>query len=355
MKLSVQLLVINLLSVALLIGALMIGYWKMLLTLNQTWMLTEIAIGAGVVSSIAFGLMTIPLTRSIRRLVLFSDRVAHLAFDAQVNTERGPAEVRHLARSLYTMSHRLSESFAQLEGMERTRRELIANISHDLRTPLAAIQSYVEALEDGVVDEKVEMDRYLRTIHNETRRLSRLIDDLFELSKLEAGHQSLGAVPCHLEQVLAEVLDSHQLLLNEKRLTMVVDIPDNLPVLILSPEKIYRVVANLLLNAIRYSPEGGAIELGVTLEFADLVQVSLADHGPGVHPSDQVRLFERFYRSDPSRTRHTGGSGLGLAIARGLVQLHGGEIGVKGRSDASSGAVFWFTLPILDQNVPQLF
>lgn len=352
MKLRTQLLVINLLSLGLLISALMLAtFWKMYLTLSQTWLLTGIALGAGLLSSIAFSLMTLTISRSINRLITFSDSVANLSFEANVSVDSGPTEVRHLAQSLQTMNKRLSDSFSQLEIMERTRRELVANISHDLRTPLASIQSYVEALEDGVVEEKSEQDRYLRTIHNESLRMGRLIDDLFHLSKLEAGQESLDAVPTHLDQVLAEVLDSHLLLLREKHLEVSVDVPEDLPTLWLSPEKIHRVLANLLQNAIRYSPAASILELRVTrLEDTHSIEVSLADHGPGLQSDHKSQLFERFYRVDPSRSRNTGGAGLGLAIARWLTQLHGGDIGVRDRADGDRGAVFWFTLPIAGSN-----
>jgi two-component system, OmpR family, sensor histidine kinase SaeS len=301
-------------SISLLIIALIVSYSRMLLTLQQTWWLTGIALGAGALSSLAFGLMTLPITRSVQRLVQFADNVADLSFHTELTNDAGPAELRQLANSLKTMAQCLSASFEQLERMELKRRELIANVSHDLRTPLASIQSCVEALQDKVVTNPNEIESYLHTIHTETRRLSTLIHDLFELSKLEAGQEPLDASLTHLDQVLAEALDSHRMLFREKGITVSVEMPDGLPPMYLSPEKIHRVISNLLQNAIRHSPDYGTIQVCVTRLHAGAIEVSVQDEGPGVNLDDAERLFERFYRTDQSRTRNSGGAGLGLAM-----------------------------------------
>lgn len=348
MRLRTQLLLINFISIMVMLVALLVSDWKMLLEPSKTWILAGIDVGAGILSSIAFALMTAPITKSMHNLVDFSDRVAALSFGAKIKSNGGPAEVRHLEHALGAMGARLADSFEKLENMERTRRELVANVSHDLRTPLTSIQSYVEALEDKVVTSPAEMEKYLHTIHVEALRLRRLIDDLLELSKLEAGQETLHRVPTHLDQILAEILDAHHILLQEKELSVSVHVPESLPSISLSPEKIHRVIANLLQNAILHSPRQGQIEVsvvGTTIEGQPAVEVSISDHGTGVAPKDKERLFERFYRADQSRTRNTGGAGLGLSIARWLVSLHGGDIGVRDREDGESGAVFWFTLP----------
>lgn len=222
----------------------------------------------------------------------------------------------------------------------------MANISHDLRTPMASIQSYVEALQDGVVNSPEETIHYLQTIHNETRRLSMLVDDLFELSKLEAGQDNMKVQPHRIDQVLADVFDTHRLLLSDKQIEILADVQDGLPVLWISIEKIHRVCSNLLDNAITHTTPGSTIEIAVVHLHDSMVEVSIADHGEGVETMHRQRIFERLYRTDPSRARATGGAGLGLAIAKRLVELHGGDIGVRDRDDRSSGAVFWFTLPI---------
>ncbi len=346
MNLRTRLLLVNSLAMAFLIGALVISYWHMLLNKQQTWLLTMITLGAAILSSVAFSWLTLPITRSIRTLAQYSAQVADRIFDAPLGQVGGAAVICDLASSLYQMSERLQESFTALEAVERTRRELVANISHDLRTPMASIQSYVEALQDGVVERPEETKRYLQTIHNETRRLSALVDDLFDLSKLEAGQNIMNVQPHRIDQVLADVFDTHRLLLSEKQIEIVANVQDDLPVLWISVEKIHRVCSNLLDNAITHTTPGSTIEIAVVHLHDSMVEVSIADHGEGVETMHRQRIFERLYRTDPSRARATGGAGLGLAIAKRLVELHGGDIGVRDRDDRSSGAVFWFTLPI---------
>jgi two-component system sensor histidine kinase SaeS len=245
------------------------------------------------------------------------------------------------------MGERLQQSFQLLEETERSRRELVANVSHDLRTPLASIQSFVEALQDGVLEDSDTKERYLATIRLETKRLGMMIEDLFELSKLEAGQQSFEPVLTHLDQVLLEVLESHAVLLRDKELQLQVEVADDLPPLWIMPVKIARVVGNLLQNAIRYSPPGGIINLEASYnQTKGVVEVVIRDQGEGIPPSERERIFERFYRTDQSRNRESGGAGLGLAIARSLVKLHDGQIGVRDRKDGKQGSEFWFTLPL---------
>lgn len=351
MKLRTQLLLINLFTMALLIAALVVSYSRMLLSLHQTWLLTGIALGAGCISSAAFGIMTLPITKSLFRLVHFSDRVAEGDFRAQISINTGSVEVRHLAESLQTMAERLAANFEQLERMERTRRELVANVSHDLRTPLASIQSYAEALQDRLVTNPEDIEKYVQTIHSETERLSALIHDLFELSKLEAGQENLNPSLARLDQVLIEVLDSQRLALLQKSIDVNVDMKDDVPSFYFSPQKIHRVISNLLQNAIRYAPNHSVIQISVTLtNSAKEVELSIQDAGPGIDIASADRLFERFFRADPSRTRASGGAGLGLAISKWLVELHRGAIGVRARTDGQMGSVFWFSLPIVTEN-----
>jgi two-component system sensor histidine kinase SaeS len=276
-----------------------------------------------------------------------AEQLAERRFVTDESVESGPEEVRRLARSFRRMSRRLEASFRQLEQSERARRELVANVSHDLRTPLSSIQSFVEALQDRVLEDPETRRQYLATIRSETRRLSAMIDDLFELSLLDAGQETLHPVPVHLDQVLIEVLNGHTFLIREKNLDVRVAVADDLPRLPVDPRKIARVIGNLLQNAIRHSAEGGTIELEARrLPEEDEVEIAIRDQGEGIPEEDRERIFERFYRTDPSRNRQSGGAGLGLAIARSLVELHRGRIGVRPRPDGGKGSEFWFRLPL---------
>nr|WP_232345346.1 ATP-binding protein [Paenactinomyces guangxiensis] len=342
-----QLLIINLISLSVLLIALVYSYRQMLLTLEQTKWLTLFTMAAGAVSAVSYWLMTKPIIRSLIRLIRVTEQMAERQFLTSEIEETGPLELRQLARSFLNMSKRLQSSFEQLKQSERAHRELVANVSHDLRTPLSSIQSFVEALQDQVLKDPDTLHQYLSTIRSETKRLNVMIDDLFELSLLEAGQQTFTPIPSYLDQLLIEVLDSHALLLREKKLQLDVNVDSNLPRLPIMPHKIARVISNLLQNAIRYSPIGGTIQLEARLiQEKKEVEIRLRDQGDGIPEKERSRVFERFYRTDQSRNRESGGAGLGLAIARSLVELHHGTIGVRPPLDGRRGSEFWFRLPL---------
>ncbi|PEI82693.1 sensor histidine kinase [Bacillus pseudomycoides] len=182
---------------------------------------------------------------------------------------------------------------------------------------------------------------YLPTIHKEIQRLSGLINDLFDLSKLELGQEDFYPSLTHMDRILLEVLDSHSISLEEKQIHLQFRVSDTLPKLWIMPCKIARVISNLLHNAIRYYPVSGTIELTVEEnKQKQHVQFILRDEGEGIAYSDQLRIFKRFFRTDPSRSSQSGGSGLGLAIAQSLIEMYKGEIGVRDRSDGKQGSEF---------------
>lgn len=347
MKLRNQLLIINMLSQGIMVAALLYSYNQMLLTFEQMRLLTGVALLAAVVSIIANWFMTFPIIQSIQRLMQLARELSHRQFTQMNITEQGPQEFRELAHAFRQMGDKLEASFKQLEEGEKARRELIANVSHDLRTPISAIQSMIEALQDNLIEDTETKDRYLTTMLKEVKRLSQLINDLFELSKLEAGQEPFQPQLTHLDVVLLEALDAHAVLLDEKKLQVHVEVPDTLPPLWIMQTKIERVVGNLLQNAIRYSPLSSKLDLIVRQdEVNNQVEVIIRDEGEGIRPEDRLRIFERFYRTEHSRNKELGGSGLGLAIAKSLVKLHQGEIGVRERPDGKQGSEFWFTLPL---------
>jgi two-component system sensor histidine kinase SaeS len=217
MRLRTQLLLINLASLALLMGAVVYSYSKMLLNLDQARLFSFFVVGAGILSSVDYWFMTIPITNSVKRLIRFAEQVGDGRFEEVHIKNSGPYEVRQLTESVQEMKEKIHDSLQKLESMEKTRRELIANVSHDLRTPIASIQSFVEALDDGIIGDDETSHLYLTTIHREVRRLSSLIDDLFELSKLEACQQPFHPVPGHIDQIIIEVLESYSVRIQEFR------------------------------------------------------------------------------------------------------------------------------------------
>lgn len=342
MKLRAYVLLANGVSIGIILLSLFVCYRYMLLNGSETAMLVSVTLGAAAVSFGVHFVLTRRLEMSLQRLTEETRRIAEGHFDGMAPVV-GPIEFRRLAERFNEMSYKLSDSFERLRSSEASRRELVANVSHDLRTPLASVQSFVEALQDDVVQDRETFERYLRTIRHETQRLSRLIGDLFELSQLHAGARAWKPERCHADGLIVETLHSHELLLEEKRLDVRVVVPDELPPLLAMPFELKRVLSNLLQNAVRHSPEGGRIEVEASLmPDQRYVRIAVADEGEGVAPEERERIFERLYRSDRSRARASGGAGLGLAIAKSIVLLHGGDIGVDPRQDG--GSRFWFTV-----------
>jgi len=241
-------------------------------------------------------------------------------------------------RELVELSSSFNEMATNIEQLFDARRQLVAWASHDLRTPLASLSGMVEALEDGLA----EPEEYIAAIHDQLRILTSLVEDLFELARIDAGEltlqlreSSLGALISNCVRGLAAEAQ-----LRNVRLDAHVD--GDPPVLI-APEKVERVLLNLVANAVRHTPSGGNVSV-VVEPGDDTVVVAVEDTGAGLTPLATQRMFDRFWRDDESRNRSTGGAGLGLAIAQGIVQAHGGEIWAENRT--AGGARVAFRLPV---------
>ena len=263
------------------------------------------------------------LTAQIQELSAASRRLAAGELETRVG-QHGGDEIGQLAASFDDMAERLEQAFTRQRALENSRRELISAVSHDLRTPLATTRAMVEALADGVVAEPADVQRYLKLILQETQHLSGLIDDLFELSQIDSGALRLHRMPLDVTELVAETVAAYQLAASERAIRLEDECAEA-PRIEADPERLQRVLRNLLDNALRYTPSEGVIQVRASVQ-ADCVQLSVDDSGPGVPPAEMERIFERFYRGEPSRRRDSGGTGLGLAIARGLVQAHHGRI-----------------------------
>jgi signal transduction histidine kinase len=224
--------------------------------------------------------------------------------------------------------------------LEGSRRELVAWVSHDLHTPLAGVRAMVEALEDGVVADEVTVRRYHRQLGEEVSRLSRLVDDLFELSQIQAEALQLTVERVSLGELVSDALTSATVLAEAKGIRVDGRVEDGAPDVVVSARELTRVVTNLLDNAIRHTPPGGAVVVEVA-GADDCALVSVRDQCGGIPRQDVSRVFEPAYRGDSARTPG-GGAGLGLAIARGLVEAHRGVIGV---SNENGGCRFTVRLP----------
>jgi len=251
------------------------------------------------------------------------------------------AEMRGLADALLATSDELAAAHARELALETSRRELVAWVSHDLRSPLAAIRAMAEALEDGVVDQPDDVRRYLRSIGSETDALASLVNDLFELSRISSGLVELDPRPIEVGQLLAEVVDGLRAASRTRDVELVVEVDEGL-VARVSPTEAMRVVRNLVDNAIRHTPAGDVVQISAT-SVDSMVEVSVVDACGGIPATDLDRVFDVAFRGDPARARD-GGAGLGLAIARSLTEAQDGSIAV---SNHPGGCCFSVRFPLV--------
>ncbi|GAA6762717.1 MULTISPECIES: sensor histidine kinase [Thermus] len=232
--------------------------------------------------------------------------------------------------------NRLAEA---LEKVEQSRVELIGTVAHELRTPLSALQAYAEALADRVMEPEKAAER----IQQEVRAMSRLVRDLSLVSQVESGAVELHPGPLDPKELLEQAAERFRPAFQAKGVALEVAAPSFLPRVWADAERTLQVLANLLSNALRHTPEGGRVRLGAE-RTGQAVVFSVEDTGPGIPEEHLPRIFERFYRIDPSRSRQDGGTGVGLTITKSLVEAMGGRIWVE--SQLGRGSVFRFTLPL---------
>ncbi|MFN6464671.1 MAG: HAMP domain-containing sensor histidine kinase [Nostoc sp. DedVER02] len=228
---------------------------------------------------------------------------------------------------------------ASLEGVEARRREVIGDMTHELRTPLTVVRGYLEELADGEIEASPEIYRRLA---KETRRLERLVNDLQELSKAEAGYLPINIQRVNLRPLLESLVEKFTDQLLEDGPVLLLQCPSVLPLVLADIDRTEQILVNLLGNAVRYTNEG-SITIRVGTE-ASLLSIAVIDTGIGIAPENLPHLFERFWRADQSRDRHSGGTGIGLTISRRLIELQGGQIQVE--SELGVGSTFRFFLPL---------
>ncbi len=274
------------------------------------------------------------LTRPLRQLNRATQNVAAGDLSQRVTVVTHD-EVGELANHFNDMA-------AALETAEGQRQQLLADTAHDLRTPISIMQSHLEAMLDGVFPTTPEN---LGVVYEETLRLGRLVGDVRTLSLMEAGQLPLEMQPVDLAELVKQAAAAFAPLAEIDGIQLHTDI-QSIPSVQADASRLHQVLANLVANALRYAPQGQqtppTVSLSVTEENSQ-VKVLIVDNGPGLTPEQQKTVFDRFWRSDSARSREQGGSGLGLAIAKGIIEAHGGRIGVE--SQIGEGATFWFVLP----------
>jgi len=272
------------------------------------------------------------LTRPIRELTQATHAVSEGNLDQKVQV-RSNDELGELAKAFNKMSSELSRSI-------NTRKQMTADIAHELRTPLSLILGHAEAVHDDVLPPTKENFEIIR---EEAARLENLVNDLRILSLADAGELSINLQTIEPGRLLQDVVSLYQVQAQKKNIELKSDIVSPLPTLELDPVRMTQVLTNILDNALRHTPENGLIRLSA-IKIGEHVELSIHDSGPGLSSDDLDRIFERLYRADASRGRDDGGSGLGLAIAKSIVQLHGGQVSAE--SEPGKGLRVNISLPV---------
>lgn len=340
-----QLVGAGLIGSLLLLGMLLAGARAMFISGHDLSLLLTMLTFAAVLS-VGFGLLyAMPLASRIERVRKGTARIAGGELESEVTVE-GHDEVAGLAVDFNHMARALKEAAEREREMEKVRRDLIAAISHDLRTPLASTRALIEAVADGVAADQQTEERYLSSASRELAHLSRLVDDLFELARIDAGVLQLTFEEASLHDLISDTISSFQPQAEHRGVTLVGEVSGDVDPVLANPPRLQRVLHNLLSNALRHTPADGTVALRARPQGNE-IRVEVSDTGEGIAAEDLPRVFERSFRAERSRTRaereYTPGAGLGLAIARGLIEAHGGTMSVE--SDLGRGSRFRFTLP----------
>ena len=294
--------------------------------------LTWAALAAGLAALGVSLFLSQRVVTPVRDMTSASQHIAGGHYDERVQ-DHGKDELGQLAQSFNQMAEKLQ----QVESM---RRQLIGDVAHELRTPLTAIKGSMEGLMDGVLPASTET--YYQ-IHQEADRLNRLVNDLQELSRVEAGAYEMDVHAVELPVLVKTVVKRLGPQFEDKSVKLTIDLPADLPQVQADDDRIIQVLTNLVSNALRYTPEGGQVNMYASSQ-GNQVQVTVKDTGVGIPPEHVAHIFTRFYRVDKSRSRQAGGSGIGLTIAKYLVEAHGGRIWVESEGQGQ-GSAFSFTLP----------
>jgi two-component system OmpR family sensor kinase/two-component system sensor histidine kinase BaeS len=308
------------------------------------WLLVAGALLAGALGVLLGVVLSRSLTAPLRRLATAARAVADRDFSRRVHVE-GSVEMAEVAEAFNEMTE-------ALENSERQRQNMVADVAHELRTPLSVVQGNLRAILDDVYPlDKAEISR----LYDETRLLSRLVDDLRELALADAGQLRLSLLPIDVAPEIASTTDSLALAAEAQRVTLSAPVPNGLPPVQADVDRLAQVLRNLLVNALRHTPAGGSVTVTAAPAGSE-IEIAVSDTGEGIAPEDLPKVFERFWRADLARSRTkrprpgngdvrwAGGSGLGLSVAQSLVEAQGGRIWVE--STLGEGTTFRFTLPV---------
>ena len=306
---------------------------------------TLLFFGSGIFVSFGY-VLTHDLSNRLNALNQASREIARGNLNERVSLT-GRDEIAELGATFNEMASQLQVLDNRQKELRRIRNDMIAWIGHDLRTPLTSIRAMLEALSDRVVEDPDTTQRYLEMAQKEIKNLSRLIDDLFDLAKMDSDGLSLDRQDVALPDLISDTLESFFTLAKQNHIELTGSVEPGIDLVYIDAQLINRVLNNLTSNAVRYTPAGGIVRIEA-VRSGNKVIVSVIDNGKGMKPEDMANIFERFYRGDKSRNRSTGGSGLGLAISRGIIEAHGEHITAV--SKLGQGTTVSFTIP--ESNLP---
>ena len=297
-----------------------------------------VALGVALTASVLLALaVTAFFTRRVQRstqaVATSAAKIAQGDYGSRVPSPGLGAEFDTLATTINGLAKRLGD-------VESTRRRLLADLAHEMRTPLAGIEAHLEAIEDGV--RNVDADT-LEVLHSNAARLHRLAEDITAVSRAEEGGLDIRPVPINTRTLVEAAASAAHDSYAAKRVGLTIEV-GTAPAVVADPDRMAQVLGNLLDNALRHTPPGGRVDLTVQAPDKHWVELTVADNGEGIDPEHLSHLFERFYRADPARSRAHGGSGIGLTISRALVEAHGGGISVASPG-RDRGASFTVRLP----------
>ena len=297
------------------------------------------------------------ISARLARIIRYAGQLAEGRFGARLvrpgRDELGllSMKLNDTGEKLERMVRQLEQEHAELEKLEQVRKDFVINVSHELRTPLASIQGYAETLLDGALHDPEHNTQFVRIIRQNAERLTRLTADLLTLSRIELRTKKFQFASYYVNSLLSEHVDTMRPIAARKNIELLLSPAPAGAEMFCDSEAMHQIVTNLLDNAIKYTPDGGRVEVSAFPLDGDRIEISVQDTGIGIPAQELPRLFERFYRVDKARSRELGGTGLGLAIVKHLVRAQGGEVRVE--SQLNQGSRFSFTVPIHDIGQPE--
>lgn len=343
-SLRLEIIAIILITVALITLNIWVTAQLMFISEQDLIVTAALLLFAGIMATLFGGFVASAMTRRISQIATAADQLAAGKLDTRLNV-RGMDELSGLAKRFNWMAESLEQIDEEKRRVEQTRRDLIAGVSHDLRTPLTSVRAMLEAINDGVVNDTATMQRYFKNSLAEINNLSHLIDDLFQLAQLDAGYVESGFENASLRDLISDLISSMNAKARRQYIKLTYDVDTNIDPVYMAPDKIQRVLYNLLDNAIRYTPAYGEVTL-TAYSKNNQIHVAVHNTGDAIDPAHLPRIFESFYRGESSRVQAEDGhrsTGLGLAIARRFIEIHRGEIAVK--STPTLGTTFSFVIP----------